>query len=207
MAWGGEALAARAQLARSPPLRVSDRRASHSLRTLHPESLSLSVSLSDAVLCELSMIASGQPCLTVGDLHIEPSKIPCLLKGISAGLWFDLHASRAVASGAIPAATCMHYFYSTGGTRRDFIIGCPLAASALSWCRVLGERWVLPHHAVLRASFGLGAWTSRSRQVALYTALWLASWVFFFLIRLVALSLPQFVVCHWCLQGVHWGCL
>ena len=125
------------------------------------------------------MVASGQPCLVVGDLNDEPTKIPCLLKGISAGLWFDLHASRAVASGAIPVATCMHSFHSTGGTRRDFIIGCPLAASALSWCRVLGERWVLPHHA-LRASFGLGAWTSRSRQVALYSALQLASWVFFF---------------------------
>ena len=106
------------------------------------------------------MVASGQPCLVVGDLNDEPTRIPCLLKGISAGLWFDLLAFKAVASGAIPAATCMHAFHSTGGTRRDFIIGCPLAASALSWCRVLGERWVLPHHALM-ASFGLGARTSR----------------------------------------------
>ena len=56
----------------------------------HPEKLSLTDSLIDAVLGELAVAAAGQPCLTVGDLHVEPTQIHCLLKGISAGSWFDL---------------------------------------------------------------------------------------------------------------------
>ena len=43
--------------------------------------LILSEKLLDAVLCELAVVASGQPCLGVGDLNIEPDRIPCLLKG------------------------------------------------------------------------------------------------------------------------------
>ena len=43
------------------------------------EKLRLTEKLLDAVLCELAVVASGQPCLTVGDLNIEPERIPCLL--------------------------------------------------------------------------------------------------------------------------------
>ena len=35
-------------------------------------------------------MARCQPCLFVGDFNVEPTKIPCLAKGISAGLWVDL---------------------------------------------------------------------------------------------------------------------
>ena len=42
-----------------------------------------------AALEELS-VARGQPCLLVGDFNVEPTKIPCLARGISAGLWVDL---------------------------------------------------------------------------------------------------------------------
>ena len=45
--------------------------------------------LFDAALGELSVVARGQPCMLVGDFNVEPTKIPCLAKGISAGLWVD----------------------------------------------------------------------------------------------------------------------
>ena len=50
------------------------------------EQLALTEQLFDAALGELSVVARGQPCLLVGDFNVEPTKIPCLAKGISAGL-------------------------------------------------------------------------------------------------------------------------
>ena len=52
-----------------------------------PEELALTNQLFDAASGELHVVASGQPCLLVGDFNVEPTKIPCLAKGISAGLW------------------------------------------------------------------------------------------------------------------------
>ena len=51
-----------------------------------PEQLALTDQLFDAALGELSVVARGQPCMLVGDFNAEPTKIPCLAKGISAGL-------------------------------------------------------------------------------------------------------------------------
>ena len=50
-----------------------------------PEQLALTEQLFDATLGELSVVARGQPCLIVGDFNLEPTKIPCLAKGISTG--------------------------------------------------------------------------------------------------------------------------
>ena len=47
----------------------------------------------DAALGELCVVDRGQPCLLVGDFNVEPTKIPCLAKGISAGLWVDLEGA------------------------------------------------------------------------------------------------------------------
>ena len=60
-----------------------------------PEKLRLTEKLLDAVLCELAVVASGQPCLIVGDLNIEPDRNPCLLKGLVDCHWFDLQSSWA----------------------------------------------------------------------------------------------------------------
>ena len=49
------------------------------------EQLALTEQLFDAALGELSVVARGQPCMLVGDFNVEPSKIPCLAIGISAG--------------------------------------------------------------------------------------------------------------------------
>ena len=78
------------------------------------EQLALSKPLFDAAFGESGVVA--QPGLIVGDFNVEPTKIPWLAKGISAGLW---DAAWAMARD------------STGGHRRDFMVGCTLAAAAV----------------------------------------------------------------------------
>ena len=72
-----------------------------------PEQLALTDHLFDAALGELSVVARGQPSMLAGDFNVEPTKIPCLAKGISAGLWVDLEVSWALATGKEPSSTCM----------------------------------------------------------------------------------------------------
>ena len=74
--------------------------------------------------------------MLVGEFNVEPTKVPCLAKGISAGLWVDLEAF------------CKRTWGSTGGHRGDFMVGCPFAVAAVLSCRVQSDRWVAPHLAV-----------------------------------------------------------
>ena len=68
------------------------------------------------------------------------------------------------------------FFGSGGGSRRDFILGSPHAVSALRWCSVLQERWILPHYAV-RASFSMSRWSAKACLPARFSVLWPAAWV------------------------------
>ena len=70
------------------------------------EQLALTEQLFDAALGELHVVARGQPCLLVGVFNVEPTKIHCLAKGISAGLWVDFEKAWALAAGFHPAPTC-----------------------------------------------------------------------------------------------------
>ena len=140
------------------------------------EQLSLTEQLFDAALGELSVVARGQPCLLVGDFNVEPTKIPCLAKGISAGLWVDLEEAWALAAGVKPSVTCKRTWGSSGGHRRDFMVGCPLAVAAVFSCKVLEDRWVAPHLAV-RTLFDCCRWTCSVTQVVQRTPLWPASWL------------------------------
>ena len=108
------------------------------------EQLALTEQLFDAALGELGVVACGQPCLLVGDLNVEPTKIPCLAKGISAGLWVDFEEAWALAAGSRPAPTCKRSWSADGGHRRDFMVGCPLAAAAVLSCKVQADRWIAP---------------------------------------------------------------
>ena len=113
------------------------------------EQLQLTDQLVDAASGELAVVARGQSCLVVGDFNVEPTKIPSLAtKGLSAGLWVDLEASWAFASGREPAVTCKRTWVSGSGIRRDFQIGCPLCAAAVRCCCVLPLRLIQPHLAV-----------------------------------------------------------
>ena len=100
--------------------------------------------LFDAALSELSVIARGQPCMFVGDFR------------------FDFEESWALISGLQPAPTCKRDWGAAGGHRRDFLVGCPLAAAVLS-CKVQPDRWIAPHLAV-RTLFDCCRWTSQATQ-------------------------------------------
>ena len=141
-----------------------------------PEQLALTDQLFDAALAELSVVARGQPCLMVGDFNVEPTKIPCLAKGISAGLWVDLEGSWALATGRQPSSTCMREWGSVGGTRRDFMVGCPLLAAAVLTCTVQSHRWIAPHLAV-RAFFDYSRWSCSVTQPVRFSPLWPAFWL------------------------------
>ena len=140
------------------------------------EQLALTDQLFDAALGELHAVASGQPCLLVVDFNVEPTKIPCLAKGISAGLWVDFEESWALATGKQPTPTCKRSWTAAGGHRRDFVIGCPLAATAILSCKVQPDRWIAPHLAI-RALFDCGRWESWVTQPVRCTPLWPASWL------------------------------
>ena len=140
------------------------------------EQLALTDQLFGAALGELHTVALGQPCLLVGDFNVEPTKIPCLAKGISAGLWIDFGEAWAIAAGLHPAPTCKRSWTAVGGHRRDFVLGCPLAAAAILSCNVQPDRWIAPHLAV-RALFDYGRWESWVTQPVRCTLLWPASWL------------------------------
>ena len=141
-----------------------------------PDQLALSDQLFDAALGELSVVVRGQPCLLVGDFNVEPAKIPCLSKGISAGLWVGLEGSWALAAGKQRSSTCMREWGSSGGTRRDFMIGCPLSAASVLSCMVQADRWISPHLA-LRALFDYDRWSCCVTQPVRFSLLWPASWL------------------------------
>ena len=139
------------------------------------EQLALTEQLLDAALGELSVVARGQPCMLVGDFNVEPTKILCLAKGISAGLWVDLEGSWALDTGKQPVSTCVRE-WGCGGSRRDFTVGCPLATAAVFSCKVQADKWIAPHLAV-RTLFDYGRWSCRVTQPVQRTPLWPASWL------------------------------
>ena len=135
------------------------------------EQLALTDQLFDAALGELYVAALGQPYMLVGDFNVKPTKIPCLAKGISAGLWVDFGEAWALAAGLQPVPTCKRSWETVGGHRRDFMVGCPLAAAALLSCNVRPDRWIAPHLAV-RALFDYGRWDAWVAQPVRCTPLW-----------------------------------
>ena len=90
--------------------------------------------------------------------------------------WVDIEKAWALAAGLRPTPTCKRDWTATTGHRRDFMVGCPLAVSAVLSCKVQGDRWVAPHLAV-RAFFDCCRWTGRVTRPLLCTPLWPASWL------------------------------
>ena len=112
---------------------------------------------------ELGVVARGQPSLLAGDFNVEPTNIHCLSEGISAGLWVDLESAWALAFGRQPAVICERTWGSAGGQRRDFVVGCTLAAGAVTYGVVELDRWIVPHLAVWTC-FECTRWTCRVTQ-------------------------------------------
>ena len=110
----------------------------------------------------------GQLCTLVGDFIVEPTKIPCLAKRISAGLFVGFEEAWASAIGLQPALLVS-------------VIGILLVVIVWTlWlvlsCRVPADRWIAPHLAA-RTLFDCCRWTCRVTQPVQRTPLWPASWL------------------------------
>ena len=84
--------------------------------------------LLQAVLAEAQVVCIGQPLLIAGDLNADPSVIPCLSKGISAGRYVDLALAYSWGAGLTPDATCRSSREEGTGSRRDFFVGSSVVA-------------------------------------------------------------------------------
>ena len=133
------------------------------------EQLALTEQLLDAALGELGSVAGGQPCKLVGDFNEEP----CLAK---AGLWVDLEASWASASGGLPALACKRAWNSSGGSSEGFSwwVAFLLLLFFLVEFRLAGG---LPPHLAVQTLSDCGGWLCRDTQRAQRTPLWPAAWL------------------------------
>ena len=50
-----------------------------------------------------------------------------MLRGISDGHWIDLERAFAVGRGVRPSSTCQFQLVEDKGSRRDFLLACPIA--------------------------------------------------------------------------------
>ena len=95
------------------------------------EQLALTQQLLDAALGELSVVARGQPCLLVGDFNVEPTQIPCLAKGISAGLWVDFEEAWALAAGLQPTPAGLGFYWWSSQGFYGWLPSCCCCSSFL----------------------------------------------------------------------------
>ena len=148
------------------------------------DQLLLSDKLLQAVLAEAHVVCIGQPMLIAGDLNVDPSVIPCLAKGISAGRYVDLALAYSLGAVFIPDATCRFSREEGTGSRRNFFVGCPGALAASVSCFVT-DRWFTPHFSVV-ARFCIDAWMADVACPIVCQPIWPA-WVRFlvFVYRLV----------------------
>ena len=107
------------------------------------EKLMLTDRLLQAVLAEAQVICIGQPMLIAGDLNADPTVIPCLAEGISAGRYVDLASAYSLGAGLTPDFSCTFNREDGSGSRRDFFVGCPNALAASQACYVT-DRWFTP---------------------------------------------------------------
>ena len=120
-----------------------------------PEKLHFTDYLFAAVLAEAWMCCSGQPVILAGDFNADPIVIPSLAKGTSDGQWVDLERAFAFGRGVPPSSTCQFHLDEDKGSRRDFLLACPIALAAASACYVSPDRWFTPHFLSVQSSLSL----------------------------------------------------
>ena len=87
-----------------------------------------------------------------------------------------MQCALANASGVRLGVTCKRDWTFSGGSRRDFVLGCPLAAAALAGCWVDCNRWIQPHFPSL-PPFLASRWTVEILRPVRFSPLWPASWL------------------------------
>ena len=100
-----------------------------------------------------------------------------MAKGISDGHWVDLEYAFSFGRGVPPSSTCQFQLDEDKGSRRDFILACPIALAAASMCSVLSDRWFTPHFAVC-AEFTLSSWDAIVERARIHSPLWPACWLY-----------------------------
>ena len=133
-----------------------------------PEKLQLTEHLFAAVLAEARLCCAGQPVILAGDFNADPTVIPSLAKGISDGHWVDLEQAFAFGRGVHPSSTCQFQLDEERGSRRDFLLACPIALAAATACSVLPDRWFTPHFAVF-AEFALSSWDATVERARIHS--------------------------------------
>ena len=125
-----------------------------------PEKLQLSEQLFGAVLAEAWMCCAGQPVILAGDFNAEPLWLSLLWLRVSL-MVIGLILSGPLPSGrgVPPSSTCQFQLDEDKGSRRDFLLACPIALAAATACSVLPDRWFTPHFAVC-ADFVLSSWNA-----------------------------------------------
>ena len=112
--------------------------------------------------------------MIAGDFNVEPTKIPCLLKGISAGLWL---ICKVLGLGLL------------GLSRIIPVSGTRLALGELGGTLFFAVPWLLLHLGAAgllsldsasspgSPSFVAGGWSAKVTQPVTFSPLWPASWV------------------------------
>ena len=88
----------------------------------------------------------------------------------------DLERAFATGRGDTPSRTCQFQLDEDEGSRRDFVLACPIAMAAATACSVLPDRWFIPHFAVY-AEFSLSAWDAAVERTKVHSPLWPACWL------------------------------
>ena len=99
-----------------------------------------------------------------------------LAEGIMDGHWIDLEQAFATGRVVAPSRTCQFQLDEDKGSRKDFVLACPIAMAAAAACRVLPDRWFVPHFAVFAES-ALSAWDATVERARVYSRLWPACWL------------------------------
>ena len=88
------------------------------------------------------------------------------------GQWIDLERAFAFGRGVPPSSTCQFQLDEDEGSCKD----CPIAMAATTACRVLPDRWFIPHFAV-NTEFSLSAWDATVDRARVFSPLWPACWL------------------------------
>ena len=88
----------------------------------------------------------------------------------------DLERAFATGRRVPPSSTCQFQLDEDKGSRRDFLLACPIALAAATACSVLPDRWFTPHFAVY-AEFALSSWDATVERARIHSPLWPACWL------------------------------
>ena len=113
-----------------------------------PEKLQLSEHLFAAVLAEARMCCAGQPVILAGDFNADPTLFLLWLKVSLMVIGLIVSGPLQLVVEFLLPLLVSSQLDEDKGSRRDFLLACPIALAAATACSVLPDRWFTPHFAV-----------------------------------------------------------